>query len=129
MLVDQPSFPLIPQSRLFAARQEVLAIYMADSLEEYLLQIVLATRSPGAYAKEFERWLAYGASPRGTIALDRCARARAWLHGRSFVTPEDIQSLAPDALRHRLILSYEAEAEGVTADRIIVELLKRVAVP
>jgi MoxR-like ATPase len=122
-------FTPLSQTVLFAARNEVLDLFLAESLEEYLLQLVLATRNPGAYGTEFERWLQYGASPRASIALDRCARARAWLHGRDFVTPEDIQSVAPDVLRHRLILSYEAEAEGVTADRLIGELLHRVAVP
>jgi MoxR-like ATPase len=122
-------FAPVSQAVLFAARNEVLDLFMAEPLEEYLLQLVLATRSPGAYGAEFARWLQYGASPRATIALDRCARARAWLNGRDFVTPEDIQSIAPDVLRHRLILSYEAEADGVTADRLIGELLRRVAVP
>jgi len=102
---------------------------MAEPLEEYLLQLVLATRKPDAYGEDLGRWLQYGASPRATIALDRCARARAWLHGRDFVTPEDIQSIAYDVLRHRLILSYEAEAEGVSADHFIKELIRRVAVP
>jgi MoxR-like ATPase len=123
------TFTPIPQTVLFAARQEVLNLYLADSLEEYLLQLVLATRHPGAYDESIARWLQYGASPRATIALDRCARARAWLQGRDFVIPEDIQSMAPDVLRHRLILSYEAEADGIDTDRVIDELLRRVAVP
>jgi MoxR-like ATPase len=122
-------FMPIPQSVLFQARAEVLDLYMADPLEEYLLQLVLATRNPGAYGEDLGRWLQYGASPRATIALDRCARARAWLDGRDFVTPEDIQSIAYDVLRHRLILSYEAEAEGVSTDMFIRELIRRVAVP
>jgi MoxR-like ATPase len=125
----ETAFESVSQETLFTARQEVLDLYMADSLEEYLLQLVLSTRNPGAYGKELERWLQYGASPRASIALDRCARARAWLYGRDYVTPEDIQSIAPDVLRHRLILSYEAEAEGVSSDRVIQELLRRVAVP
>ncbi len=123
------TFAPVPQSVLFAARQEVLDLYLADSLEEYLLQLVLATRHPGAYDESLGRWLQYGASPRATLALDRGARARAWLQGRDYVLPEDIQSIAPDVLRHRLILSYEAEADGVDADRVIRELLRRVAVP
>ena len=90
---------------------------------------MLATRHPGAYDESLGRWLQYGASPRATLALDRGARARAWLQGRDYVLPEDIQSIAPDVLRHRLILSYEAEADGVDADRVIRELLRRVAVP
>ena len=122
-------FTPVSQQTLFAARREVLDLYMADPLEEYLLQLVLATRNPGAYGEDLGRWLQYGASPRATIALDRCARARAWLDGRDFVAPEDIQSIAYDVLRHRLILSYEAEAEGVSADQFIRELIRRVAVP
>jgi MoxR-like ATPase len=125
----ETEFAPVSQATLFAARNEVLDLFLAESLEEYLLQLVLATRNPGAYGAEFERWLQYGASPRASIALDRCARARAWLNGRDFVMPEDIQSVAPDVLRHRLILSYEAEAEGINADRVITELLRRVAVP
>lgn len=125
----ETAFKSVSQQTLFTARQEVLDLYMADTLEEYLLQLVLSTRNPGAYGQELERWLQYGASPRASIALDRCARARAWLAGRDYVIPEDIQSVAPDVLRHRLILSYEAEAEGVSTDRIIRELLRRVAVP
>ena len=102
---------------------------MAAALEEYLLQIVLATRSPERYSESLASWVEYGASPRATIALDRCARAHAWLAGRDYVKPEDIQALAYDVLRHRVLLSYEAEAEGVTADQFIGEILSIVAVP
>jgi MoxR-like ATPase len=123
------SFSPVRQEVLFQGRQEILNLYMANPLEEYLLQLVLATREPSAYGTDLGRWLQYGASPRATIALDRCARARAWLDGRDFVTPDDIQAMAYDVLRHRLIMSYEAEAEGVTADHFISELLRRVAVP
>jgi MoxR-like ATPase len=123
------SFEPISQDLLFAARNEVLDVYMADSLEDYLLQIVLATRNPGAYGDDLAGWLQYGASPRASIALDRCARAKAWLSQRDFVGPEDIQDMAYDVLRHRLILSYEAEAEGISTDQVIKELLARVAVP
>lgn len=126
--VTEPFTPL-PQKTLFEARQEVLDLYMADSLEEYLLQIVLATRKPGVYGKDLAGWLQYGASPRASIALDRCARAKAWLAQRDFVGPEDIQDVAFDVLRHRLILSYEAEAEGITSDDFIRELIDRIAVP
>ncbi len=122
-------FQKISQATLFEARQEALNLYLAETLEEYLLQVILATRNPGAYDPRLARWVQFGASPRATIALDRCARARAWLHGRDFVLPEDIQIIAPDVLRHRLILSYEAEADGVDADHVITELLRRVGVP
>ncbi|MGR8932832.1 MAG: AAA family ATPase [Gammaproteobacteria bacterium] len=121
--------PRVSQQTLFAARSEVLNIYMAENLEDYLLQIVLATRNPGVYGKDLADWLQYGASPRASIALDRCARAKAWLCGRDYVGPDDVQDIAYDVLRHRLILSYEAEAEGITSDHFIRELLSRIAVP
>ena len=119
----------ISQQNIFAARREVLQLHMADNLQQYLLQMVLATRNPVNYGADLGQWLLYGASPRATIALDRCARAHAWLAGRDFVSPEDIQSIAYDVLRHRIILSYEAEAEGVTPDTFIRELISRIAVP
>lgn len=126
-----PEIPFAPlsQKTLLAARNQVLDLYMADNMEEYLLHIVLATRKPGEYGDDLGQWLHYGASPRATIALDRCARARAWLDGRDYVAPEDIQAMVGDVLRHRIILSYEAEAEGITPDRFINELTSRIAVP
>ncbi len=126
---SKQSFTAISQATLFEARNAVLDIHMAESLEDYLLQIILATRNPEAYGQDLASWLQFGASPRASIALDRCARAKAWLSQRDFVAPEDIQDLAYDVLRHRLILSYEAEAEGITTDHFIKELLARVAVP
>jgi MoxR-like ATPase len=119
----------ISQQSIFDARNEILDIHMADNLEEYLLQLVLATRNPGVYGDDMASWLLYGASPRATIALDRCSRAHAWLDQRDFVSPDDIQAIAFDVLRHRVILSYEAEAEGITPDIFIQELINRVAVP
>jgi MoxR-like ATPase len=119
----------IDQATIFAARKEVLSLHLAPPLEDYLIQLILATRQPEAYGEDLARWLQYGASPRATIALDRCARACAWLAGRDFVSPEDIQNVAPDILRHRLILDYEAEALGVDTDTVIETLLQRVAVP
>ena len=119
----------LTQVDLFAARDAVLDIHLAENLENYLVQLVLATRKPQAYGQDLQGWLEYGASPRASIALDRCARALAWLDGRDYVTPDDIQGIAFDVLRHRIILSYEAEAEGVTTDRFISELINRVAVP
>lgn len=119
----------VSQQSVFAARDEVLDIYMAENLQQYLLQIVLASRNPLPYGDDLAQWIQYGASPRATIMLDRCARAHAWLEGRDYVAPEDIQNIAYDVLRHRLILNYEAEAEGVTTDRVIAELITRIAVP
>ena len=117
------------QETLFAARRTILDLHLSEALEEYLVELVVATRDPEPYGAELAQWIQYGASPRATAALDRCARARAWLHKRDFVSPEDIQAVAHDVLRHRIILSYEAEAEGITRDRFIDELLQRVAVP
>ena len=122
-------FEPLSQSVLFTARAEILDIYMAEAIEDYLLQIILATRNPSAYGQDLATWLQYGASPRASIALDSCARARAWLNQRDFVDPSDIQALVFDVLRHRLILSYEAEAQGITTDRVIKELIARIAVP
>jgi len=121
--------PPISQEAIFSARDSVLNMHLTDVLEEYLIQLVLATRNPGAYGDDLDGWLQYGASPRATIALDRCSRAHAWLAGRDYVGPEDIQAVAYDVLRHRLILRFEAEAEGVTPDRVIGELIARIAVP
>jgi MoxR-like ATPase len=119
----------VKQEIIFAARDEVLSIHMAENIEQYLLQIVLATRNAGAYGDDLAQWLQYGASPRASITLDRCARAHAWLQQRDYVGPEDVQAVAHEVLRHRLILNYEAEAEGMTSDGVISELLSRIAVP
>lgn len=125
----QAELTLLTADELRQARQQVLDLYLADNLQEYLLQLVLATRQPQPYGEELQSAIQYGASPRASIALDRCVRARAWLAGRDHVLPEDIQNLAFDVLRHRLILSYEAEANGMNADRLISELIARVPVP
>jgi MoxR-like ATPase len=119
----------VKQATLFAARQEVLNLHITPAIEEYIVQLVMATRQPERYGQELRGWITYGASPRASIALERCARAHAWLYGRNYISPEDIHAIAADVLRHRLILSSEAEAEGVTADRFIKELLMRVPVP
>ncbi|MCP4332675.1 MAG: MoxR family ATPase [Gammaproteobacteria bacterium] len=120
---------MISQRNLLEARDAVLDIHLDSSLEDYIIEIVLATRSAERYGEELAGWIQHGASPRATMALDRCARAYAWLNNRDYVVPEDIQLIAPDVLRHRIILSFEAEAEGRTADSCIDEVLARVAVP
>ena len=127
---DQAAAPqsLISQSTIMQARKQVMQIHMADSVDEYLVQLVLATRAPEQYSTELASWIEFGASPRASIALDRCARAHAWLDQRDFVSPDDIQAVAHDCLRHRLILSYEAEADGLDADKAISELLSHVPV-
>jgi MoxR-like ATPase len=119
---------LLTQEQIFSAQQEVLSLHMAPAVEEYLIQILLASRDPSPYGDDLARWISYGASPRGTIALDRCARAQAWLKGRDYVSPEDIQAVVHDTLRHRILLSFEAEAEGLCSDDIIRELIRRVPV-
>jgi len=119
----------LTQKEVMAARLEVLENHLAEPLEEYLVQVVLATREPDRYGDDLAGTLQYGASPRATIALDRTSRAHAWLSGRDFVTPEDVQTVAHDVLRHRVLLSFEAEAAGRTPDELIATILERVGVP
>ena len=126
---ELPSMDPIAQADVFAARNEAMEIYLAEPLEKYIVELVMATRQPERYSDELAKWLEYGVSPRATISLERCARARAWLHERDFVSPEDIQAVAPNVLRHRLLLSYQAQAEGVTSDDVIKHILSQVAVP
>lgn len=127
----EPGLPAtrLSQSNIFAARQEILQLFMSPDVEEYLVQLVMTSRDPAGIDPALGEWLRFGASPRATLALDRCARARAWLAGRDYVSPEDIQAIAPDVLRHRVLLSYEAEAEGRTSQDFVEVLLARVAVP
>jgi len=117
---------VISQQDVFAARKEALDVHMADSIEQYIIRLVMATRSPEQYSEQLVQWLEMGVSPRATIALDRCSRAHAWLSGRDYVTPEDVQIMAYPVLRHRLLRSYHAQAEGVTPNQVISHLLSRV---
>lgn len=123
---EQSGIEALTQETLFEARKQVLAVHMAERVEEYLVQLILATRNTSAYGGDLALWLDFGASPRATIALDRCSRALAWMEGRDFVTPDDIRAVAQDVLRHRLILSFEAEAAGITANQVIDKLLTTV---
>ena len=118
----------ITNEQVFAARDDILAMHMAEAVENYIVQLVVATRKPGAYQPTLARSISFGASPRATIALDRCARAHAWLRGKDYVAPDDVQAVAHDVLRHRILVSFEGEAEGVDADAIVAELLKLVPV-
>ena len=126
---DKPQIVPLSKQQIFAARQASLKIHMAEEIEQYLVHLIIATRQPERYNPELAGWLQYGASPRATIALDRCARARAWLKGRDFVTPEDLQAVYPNVMRHRIILSYEAEAKGISADQVLQQLIACVPAP
>jgi MoxR-like ATPase len=118
----------LSQEVLLSAREQILALHMAEAVEEYMVQLVVATRDAAHLDSELGRWLEVGASPRATIALDRCSRAHAWLNDRDYVSPDDVQAVAHDVLRHRLIMSFEAEADGVRKDQIIDRLLQVVPV-
>jgi len=124
----QPVEP-ITQNDIFSIRQTILELHMSEDIEEYLVQLVLATRRAASYDENLARWIEFGASPRGTIALDRCARAHAWLNDRDYVSPQDVQEVIFNVLRHRILLSYEAEADGIDVDKVIDQILNLVAVP
>ena len=119
----------LAEAHIHAARRQVLDLHLSAPVESYIVQIVGATRNPAPYSAELGESVRFGASPRATLALDSCARAHAWLHGRDYVSPEDVQAIAPDVLRHRVLLSFEAEADGLTSDELVGELLARVPVP
>jgi MoxR-like ATPase len=119
----------LSQLDIMEARQQVLNVHMSDAVENYIIKLISATRHPQDYGEDFASCIEYGVSPRGTIALDRCARAHAWLNERDFVSPEDVQALAGDVLRHRLGLSYQAEAKGITRTMLVEQLLQLVPSP
>ena len=129
--LQAPAVPAqrMSQEQVFQARQQVLDLHLAPALERYLVELVLASREADRYDAALGRRIAWGASPRGSIALERCARARAWLAGRDYVVPEDVRAVAPDVLRHRVLPSYEALAEGWDGDRLVAALLDKVPVP
>jgi len=118
----------ISQNVVFDARSEIQQIQISESMERYLVDLVATTRRPEAHDDKLRSWIQVGASPRGTIALDKVSRAHAWLNGREQVTPDDIRAVVHDCLRHRLILSYEANADGITPDDVIKDIVSRVAV-
>lgn len=119
---------LIKKEHIFAARKEIEEVYSSTNIEKYIVQLINATRFPKEYSEQLVEWIKIGASPRGTIALDKCSRVNAWLEGRDHVTPEDVQSIIYDVLRHRIALTYEATAKGLTTDLVIDEIVKVVAV-
>lgn len=123
------NLPTLTHANIFEARDQILNLHMSPALSQYIVELVIATRAPERYGQDLKQWIRHGASPRGTIALDRAARAHAWLHQRDYVTPDDIQSMAYDVLRHRIILSYSAMADDQCTDDVIRTLLSRVAIP
>jgi MoxR-like ATPase len=105
------------------ARLDIMNMHVSESLETYIVQLIMATRKPAGYSDSLAQWIEIGASPRATIALERCARAHAWLAGRDFVAPDDVQAVVHNVLRHRIILSYQAQAEGINANKVLDEIL------
>jgi MoxR-like ATPase len=116
------------QDVIFAARSEIHKLQVADPVATYMVALISATRYPERYGDDLKKWIQVGASPRGSIALDKCSRAYAWLHHRDFVQPDDVQAVVHDVLRHRLILTYEAQAEGMKTDAVIDRIVELVAV-
>ena len=120
---------LIPQDAVFEARKEIAAIHVSDAVQRYMADLVYATRTPDKYSENLDRWIDVGGSPRASLALDKCSRAYAWMRGKDFVDPGDVRAVVNDVLRHRLMLSYEAQGDGVSADKVIDTLLEQVALP
>ena len=118
----------IPKDVIFSAREEIQQVKPQESVERYMVALIEGTRYPERYGEDLKSWISLGGSPRGSLALDKASRVRAWLEGRDYVRPDDVQAVAHGVLRHRVTLSYEAQAEGITTDKVIDELLKQVAV-
>ncbi len=118
----------IDPQEIFNARKEIAEVKISKNMERYIVDIIEGSRYPEKYGEELKSWIEFGASPRGSIALDRCSRVHAWMQGNDFVSPENIRAVVHECLRHRLILSYEANAEGITPDHVIDQLLEKVAV-
>ena len=127
--LDKPVETRFAMHELHTARREVLEVFMAVDIEDYIVRLITATRNPLRHDEELARWIQYGASPRGTLCLDACARAHAWLDGRDYVSPGDVQSVFHDVLRHRVLLSFEAEADGISASDVLDRMLRLIAVP
>jgi MoxR-like ATPase len=117
----------IAQDIIFDARREIAAIHVSDAMERYMADLVYATRTPDVYSGDLARWIDIGGSPRASLALDKCGRTHAWLRGRDYVDPQDVQAIAHDVFRHRLTLSYEAQGEGISPDRVVDEIVAHVA--
>ena len=124
----QPAKEKISPSVVFDARTEIGNVKIGENMEKYIVDLISATRYPEKYSEQLNAWIDYGASPRGSIALDRSSRTHAWLKGKDYVTPDDVRAVVHDCLRHRMILSYEANADGISTDHVLDEILKAVAV-
>ncbi|GAC28446.1 AAA family ATPase [Brumicola pallidula] len=124
----KPIVKRLTQDDIAKARAEIMNIHLAPALENYIVQLIMATRRPENYDAELAQWIEFGGSPRATIALERCARSHAWLNGRDFVGPDDVQAVLHNVLRHRIILSYQAQAEGVNANAVLDKIVKLVPV-
>lgn len=125
---EKPFVRKLTQSDIAKARVEIMQMHLAPALENYIVQLIMATRRPESYDAELAQWIEFGASPRATIALERCARSHAWLNGRDFVGPDDVQAVIHNVLRHRIILSYQAQAEGVNANAVLDKIVQLVPV-
>ncbi|MCP4008908.1 MAG: MoxR family ATPase, partial [Proteobacteria bacterium] len=125
---QQEVLPEISQQLLFEARQQIRSVQSSEVMDNYMVDLVFATRYPERYDSDLARWIQIGASPRGGLGMDKCARARAWMQGRDHLLPEDVQDVAADVLRHRIVSSYEADAEGISNDKLVGRLLELVAV-
>ncbi len=121
--------PALTQDIIFAAQKQIRDIYLSPAIEEYIIQLILATRHPQKYDQDLAKWIRFGASPRGTIALEWTARAHAWLDGRDYITPHDIHVLIHEVLRHRILLTFEAEVDGISSDQVIDKILNLVPIP
>jgi len=126
---EQAEVERISQSVIFSAREEIAALPVSDALARYMADLVYATREPQKYHEDLDRWIDVGASPRGSLALDKCSRTYAWLNGHNYVGPEDVRAIVHDVLRHRLMLSYEAQGEGIRPDQVIDKIVELVALP
>lgn len=126
---DSTTRPNLSQDTIFAAQKQIGQVHLSKAIEDYIIQLVMATRYPEKYSADLAKWIRFGSSPRGTIALEATARTNAWLDGRDYVTPHDIHVLAHEVLRHRILLTFEAEVEGITTDQIIDNILNLVAIP
>jgi MoxR-like ATPase len=119
----------IAQKAIFDARREIAGIHVSEAMERYMADLVNATRVPDKFSSDLHRWIEVGASPRASLALDKCGRTHAWLNGRDYVDPADVRAIAADVFRHRLGLSYEAQGEAITPDMVVAEIVRQVALP